>query len=1030
MIDEIKEFTGDLGLDIVKSSLQTMHDSRKIRKDIVEFVKDKGEFALLDDSCYSEIDYQGYLNYIRGNMLEEIKQYICTVDYYEAESIKQTILAKALSYERNSHYSKGCLLAITKNCINIVKEYYIGKLDGNNQLLAHITVQTVLETIIPKIDIIDENVEEIKESLKEQEKNRQADSSSMIKKVTEIADMLTNNNEKNKETFADIAARGVFLAYCEQDASYAAELKEWLDCNSVIYDEYCYTDEYGVEEDLVNYLGDKKIQILFIGESFLRNIHCVYGMSEMLKDGNYTDYICPIILERSIFSTVNRTERIGYWEAKEIELRAKIERLEKIQHAYNLVSEELVKYERTAQSIDEFIVWISKHSYSMSEIKEIIKKKDLQVDLESNSSFYRLVGNAAKKQYRELRRPGSKFHNLNVVKEIFPEASICNLEFNGTDEKNEKLLLMEFIERYSSESLMLLGDGGIGKTTMLFHILESYNNGSAKFSQVPLYVELNRCPSDSKSWCLDDKNSIFIEKYIATLLKGEKNIDKKDKLIKEIQHEFQRESQKGEPQYLILLDGLNEVAAGNSNGYSIRTILENEIVYDLKNYRNVRFIITSRSNCREIKGIKKIDISGVSESCIEVYLRAEEEKGVFDKGITDQVLKNKELLNCLRIPLFLNMFGVISGDIAITTRGEILRDFFQKKRSSLYLNKIEGEKINGFILDFIIPEIAWEMTLNDSFGISFTKIQEIIEKILTNDEESRALNKYSQKCFVLDDPPSYLCDLLLSMYHKERTKEIIDIMVSRLAIIYVDDGEYKFKHHHFRDYFAALHIIDEMKLGVYLFYEFSDEGIYLDNIKKYRLHTNIIQFISESIGLHHSNPRYIPEQRWTMREWDQNNEIVPKLLDVFRGRFEDNIGWALWNIILILNSSGMGLLGIDLSDLNLKNINFNGILCGIGTDLSENATRFDNSLIDLDSFLPIGHHEVIVDVRYSDNGRYILTVSDSKIIIWNSNYDYVNRRNIGKKIKRAIFSRDSNFIIYWTEESQIIIWDLWKYECF
>lgn len=374
MIEKVKEFTGDLGIDIVKSSLQKMHDSRKIRNDIIEFVQDR-ELALLDDSCYNEIDYQGYLNYIRENMLDEIKKYICTVDYYEAESIKQTILAEALSYERNSHYSEGCILFITKNCINIVKEYYKGKLDGENQLLAHITVQTVLGTIIPKIDTIGENVEEIKKSLKDQEKKRQEDNASISKKVTEIADMLANDNEKNKETFANTDTTGVFLVYCKQDVPYAAELKEWFDCNSVIYDEYCYIDEYLVEEDSINYLGNKKNLIFLIGEAFLRNIHCVYGMLELVKDGSYTDCICPVVVERSIFSTANRTVRISYWETKEIELRTTIERLEKIQHARNIVNEELVKYERTAQLIDELIVWLSKHSYSMSEVKEIIKKK-------------------------------------------------------------------------------------------------------------------------------------------------------------------------------------------------------------------------------------------------------------------------------------------------------------------------------------------------------------------------------------------------------------------------------------------------------------------------------------------------------------------------------------------------------------------------------------------------------------------------------------------------------------------------------
>lgn len=638
-----------------------------------------------------------------------------------------------------------------------------------------------------------------------------------------------------------------------------------------------------------------------------------------------------------------------------------------------------------------------------------------------------MFSKTAKRQYIELTQVGNKFHNLNIVTEIFPEASICDLEFSGINEKSEKLLLMEFIEQYDSESLMLLGDGGMGKTTLLFHILESYYNCTAKFSQIPLYIELNRCPSNLDSWCLDDKDSVFVEKYIAGLLKNEKDINKTDQLIKDIQHEFQKEPILGKPRYLILLDGLNEVAAGNSNGYSVRAVLENEITHSIQKYKNVRFVITSRNNSGQIKGIKKIDISGISKESIEAYLREEEKKGDIRNGITDEVLRNRALLRCLRIPLFLNMFGVISGDTVITTRGEILREFFYKKRASLYSNKIEGDKISGFILDFIIPEIAWEMVSNDTFAISFKSVREIERKVLTDSKESVALNEYSQKCFNLYEPPSYFCSVLLSEYNEEqRTKGLIDIMVESLAIIYVDDGEYKFRHHHFRDYFAALHIIHEMKLGVHMFDELGFEGNYLNNIKKHRLQKNIIQFISESIGLHHSNPRYISNKGWTRREWNQENEIMLRVLDAFRGRFDCDIGYSLWNIVQILNFSGMGLLGMDMSDLNLQNINFNGILCGIGLDLAENATIFNNSIIDLNYFLPISHHEIVTDVKYSDNGQYILTISSTKMIIWNSVYEYINKFEVNKKINKAIFSKDSNYIIYYTEDLEIRVWDLWK----
>ena len=350
-----------------------------------------------------------------------------------------------------------------------------------------------------------------------------------------------------------------------------------------------------------------------------------------------------------------------------------------------------------------------------------------------------------------MTQDGNKFHNLNIVKEIFPQASIYELEFCGIDENKERRNLIHFIEKYENDSLMLLGDGGIGKTTALFHIMQSYNNGSTELSQVPLYVELNRCTSNFETWCMDDQNSVFIEKYVAEVLLDRKYIDKKDEFIEKIQYEFQKEPTKGKPQYLVLLDGLNEVDADNSNGRSVRFILENEIVNALNRYANVRFIITSRNNSRQIKRIKKVDILGVNKECIETYLKSEEEKGDIKKGITNQVMKNSGLMECLKIPLFLNMFGVCFEDTAITTRGEILRDFFQKKRDTLYTNKIESNKNNGFILDFIIPEIAWEMVLDDVFAISFAKVQIIVEKVLTNKEKSIALNEISQECFEINE---------------------------------------------------------------------------------------------------------------------------------------------------------------------------------------------------------------------------------------------------------------------------------------
>lgn len=370
MIEKLTELATDLGLDIIRSNISDTHNLRMIKNEIFEFVKDRQEL----NSIYNDydIDYEGYLRYIRSEMIDEIKRYICTIDYEEAKNIKQIVLDKASSFEGQRGYCTGTIQFITENCINIIKEYYKGKLDGNYKLLAHITVQTIVDSIIPKINIIDGKVERIKDTLDEQEENRKADDLMIYNELRNIHDMIRKSGKTNEETYI----RSFHLAYCEQDTS-GVELRDWFDYNSIKYDICCYSDDPTQNEDVICRLDMNQALIVLIGEAFLRNIHCVYGLAEMIKNQSSSDRILPLIIDRSIFSIESRIQRIGYWETKETELRNTIDKLEKVQHAHNLISEELVKYERTAQSIDELIMWISNNSYTLETIKEIVKKKIL-----------------------------------------------------------------------------------------------------------------------------------------------------------------------------------------------------------------------------------------------------------------------------------------------------------------------------------------------------------------------------------------------------------------------------------------------------------------------------------------------------------------------------------------------------------------------------------------------------------------------------------------------------------------------------
>ena len=141
--------------------------------------------------------------------------------------------------------------------------------------------------------------------------------------------------------------------------------------------------------------------------------------------------------------------------------------------------------------------------------------------------------------------------------------------------------------------------------------------------------------------------------------------------------------------YLLLLDGLNEVSTEqvqNENGqhYYIRTLIIDEIQHLLPDCPNVRVMLTSRTdeteiNCEE-HGIQKLYLSGVDDPTIRRYL----EECKLTDGRIDEIMANEPLRECLRIPLFLTIFGQLSDSAGISSRGEVLYRFFHEKSGKLY----------------------------------------------------------------------------------------------------------------------------------------------------------------------------------------------------------------------------------------------------------------------------------------------------------------------------------------------------------
>ena len=108
---------------------------------------------------------------------------------------------------------------------------------------------------------------------------------------------------------------------------------------------------------------------------------------------------------------------------------------------------------------------------------------------------------------------------------------------------------------------------------------------------VPFFIELNRCLDHIADWYSDSlRKTNFITRYIGQIKENHSSLDSvSDETLDMIEKELQKIPSGGKPQYVLLLDGFNEVRAD----HSVRTYLSGEISA-LRHYSNVRIITTSR----------------------------------------------------------------------------------------------------------------------------------------------------------------------------------------------------------------------------------------------------------------------------------------------------------------------------------------------------------------------------------------------------------------------------------------------------
>ena len=287
-----------------------------------------------------------------------------------------------------------------------------------------------------------------------------------------------------------------------------------------------------------------------------------------------------------------------------------------------------------------------------------------------------IIRQAGAEWYRKQKKTGNRFSKLIPDRKLIPLAGNMPITvYHKYENENEQPLLDAITN--TSEHLYLIGEGGIGKTTALFSIMKSaYDpapNEEVIIKQIPIFIEL------SKAYDPDDfinGRSRFIEHSVQK--------QAQDSLNRKVDWESQLEAlflypQGNEAEFILLLDGLNEVSRDELEGRTIVTMVIAEIHNIIAEWKNVRVILTSRSQENRLNaGIKSLNLSGIKEENIKWYL----EQAGFSNSRIEAINNNQKLMEVLSIPLFLVLYANINEEKELLTRGEILHAFFTQKKGS------------------------------------------------------------------------------------------------------------------------------------------------------------------------------------------------------------------------------------------------------------------------------------------------------------------------------------------------------------
>ena len=504
-------------------------------------------------------------------------------------------------------------------------------------------------------------------------------------------------------------------------------------------------------------------------------------------------------------------------------------------------------------------------------------------------------------------------------------------------------------------SVVIIGEGGIGKTVALFSITNQSEEKTIPTIYIPMYELVEK-----------DERLIDLSAHIKA--KYTRYGDEIEKLATEPWDD--------KPNLLILLDGFNEVPN------SLRRPLLGEINDWHDSHPGVQIVAVSRpmdglNLSMELAGNPiPVTLAVLEKASVRDYLKEAGRKVPVDTS---------PLWGDFRYPLFLILYiktGRLKGKTAAgyplmikdsDNRGALIWNYLQ--RELLRHSRDRSQKAEEWVLrcavanEFILPEIAYRMLTDQRMDVSYDQVLNWTKESLARLDKTalpKHLNSIWEKyrrqhggCYpkkeLFNDQiwlDTVLQDtgLLVSTYrtHDEKTEQ-------------PDAGNFVFMHQNFRDCLAGLYLVNQAEMS-------SEE-----------LFPTVWGTLQSDLALNYASE--LVDSEVIDKLWNAN-----RISQQYKNAEYRKNHTATYNLLEIYSRNKRLAKELDFSGVDIHDLSLTKYLGKNRTPLPlfRNAAHSDATALDRATFQSNGHTESISVLAVLQDGRVVSGSDDNTLRVWDA----------------------------------------------